>query len=54
MNHEKSQKDKIVILNGWWNPKGHPRRQPKGFTICINIGELEGIRDFFPDRFVRI
>ena len=35
-------------------PKGHPGGQPKGFFVCINIGELEGIRDFFPERFVRI
>ena len=47
-------KDKILRLNGWGNPKGHPGGQPNGFVVCINIGELEGIMDFFPDRFVRI
>ena len=35
-------------------PKGHQRGKPKGFDVCINIEELEGMRDFFPDRFVRI
>ena len=39
-------KDKIVRLNGWGNPKDHSEGQPKGFAICINIGELEGIGTF--------
>ena len=47
-------KDKIVRLNDWGNPKGHPGGEPKGFPVCINIRELEGIKDFFPGRFVRI
>ena len=41
-------------------PKGHrgspkvTRDSPKVFLFCINIGELDVIRDFFPDRFVRV
>ena len=27
-------------------PKGHPGGQPKSFAFCINIGELEGMKDF--------
>ena len=54
MNHEHSQKDKFVKLNGWGKPKGHPGGNPKVSLFCMNIGWLEGIKDFFPDRFVRI
>ena len=54
MNHEHSQKDKFVKLNCWGKPNGHPGGKHKGFAVCINIGELERIRDFFADMFVRI
>ena len=46
-----THKGKIKWLG---EPKGHPRGKPKGFVVCINIGELEGIKEFFPDIFVRI
>ena len=51
MSTHKGQNCEIKRLG---EPKGHPGGQPKGFAICINIGELEGIGDFFPDKFVRI
>ena len=41
-------------------PKGHrgnpkvTRGDPNGLLFFINIGELDVIRDFFPDRFVRV
>ena len=54
MNHEHSQKDKFVKLNGWGKPKGHPGGNPKVSLFYINIGELQGIKNFFPDRFVRV
>ena len=49
-----THKDKIVRLNGWGSPKVTRGGNPKVLLFCINIGELEGIRDFFPDRFVRV
>ena len=52
MNHEHSQKDKIVRLNGWGSPKV-TEGQTKSFACCISIGESEGIKDFFPVRFVK-
>ena len=54
MNHENSQKDKFVKLNGWGKPKGHPRGKPKGFTILYKYRRVRGKRDFFPHRFVRV
>ena len=51
MSTHKGQNCKIKRLG---EPQRSPGGQPKGFSICINIGELEGIREFFPDKFVRI
>ena len=52
MNHQHSQKDKIVRLNGWGSPKV-TEGQPKSFACSIIIAELDRRRDFFPLRFVR-
>ena len=55
MNHEHSQKDKIVRLNGWGSPKvAWGGGNPKVLLFCISIGELDVGKDFFPDRLVRI
>ena len=55
MNHEHSQKDKIVRLNGWGSPKvTWGGGNPKVLLFCISIGELDVGKDFFPDRFVRV
>ena len=55
MNHEHSEKDKDCEIKQFGDPKGYPGGgDPKLLLFCINIGELEGIRDFFPDRFVRV
>ena len=35
------------------DPKGHPGGKPKGFVVCINIGELDRTKEFFPVRFVK-
>ena len=43
MSTHKGQNCEIKRLG---KPKDHPGGKPKGFAICINIGELEGIRTF--------
>ena len=54
MNHEHSQKDKFVKLNGWGKPKGHSGGQPKGFAFLYKYRRVRGNRgDFLPERFVR-
>ena len=47
MNHEHSQKDKFVKLNGWGKPKGHPGGQPKGFTILYKYRRVRGNKGLF-------
>ena len=55
MNHEHSLKDKFVRMNCWGGePKGHRGAAQEVLLFCINIGELDVIEDFFPDRFVRV
>ena len=61
INPEHSLKDKIVRLNHWGGaqrsqgePKGHQGGSPKVLLFCINIGELDVIKDFFLDIFVRV
>ena len=55
INHEYSQQDKIVGLNGWGNPKGClGGGNPKVLLFCIIIGELDVVQYFLPDRFVRV
>ena len=39
MSTHKGQNYEIKWLG---EPKGHPGGKPKGFAVCINIGELEG------------
>ena len=52
MNHEHSQKDKIVRLNDWGSPKVTEGR-PKSFACSISIGELDRMGGFFPVRHVK-
>ena len=50
-----THKGKNCDIKWLGEPKGHLGvGNPKVLLFCINIGELEGIRDFFPDRFVRV
>ena len=57
MNHEHSQKDKIVRLNGWGSPKvsqgGRGGRQPKGFVVLFKYRNVRGNRGIFLVRFVK-
>ena len=53
MNHEHSQKDKIVRLNGWGSPKVTWGGSPRVLLFYLNIEKLEGIEDFFPVRYVK-
>ena len=46
MNHEHSQKEKIMILNGWGSPKV-TEGKPKIFACSVSIGELDR-RGAFP------
>ena len=53
MNHEHSQRDKIVRLNGLGSPKVRGLGQLKGFGwFCIKLGKLEGIGDFSLEKLV--
>ena len=48
-DHEHSQEDKFVRLNGWGSPKVTRLGQPKGFCCFgLNIGKLEVTRAFSP------
>ena len=41
------EKDKIVRLNSFWEPKGQTVGEAQGFCyFCIKRGKLERIRDF--------
>ena len=48
MNHEHSQKDKFVKLNGWGKPKGHLGGQPKGFVVLYKYRRVRGNKGLFP------
>ena len=53
MNHEHSQKDKIVRLNGFGEPKSHLWAAQQFGSFCIKIEDLDKKRDFFPVRLVK-
>ena len=47
MNHEHSQKDKFVRLNGWGSPKVTRLGQPKGFDVLFKYRKVRGNWGFF-------
>ena len=49
MNHEHSQKDKIVRLNGFGNPKGQTVGEAQGFLLFLyKDRKVRGNKGFFP------
>ena len=50
MNHEHSQKDKIVGLNGLGSPKVTQEGKPKGFAVLYKCRKIRGKEGFFPGK----
>ena len=47
MNHEHSQEDKIVRLNGW-GAQRPPGGEPKGLVVSYKYGRVRGTKGLFP------
>ena len=45
LNHEHSQKDKIVRLSGFGEPKSHSWAAQQFGSFCINIEDLDNKKD---------
>ena len=48
MNHEYSQKEKFMKLNGRGKPKGHLGGQPKGLAVLYKYRRVRGNKGIFP------